>query len=130
MSIIQEFKSFAIKGNVTDLAVGVVIGGAFGKIVTSLVNDIIMPPVGFLLGGIDFKNLKFVLSSTANGGAGITFAYGSFIQIIFEFVIIAFAVFMMVKLLNKLKKKEAENPSSPPSQEVALLTEIRDLLKK
>lgn len=133
MSFIQEFKTFAVKGNVVDLAVGVVIGGAFGKIVTSIVNDIIMPPVGVLIGGINFKDLKVVLAHNADGSAAATLAYGNFLQTIIEFVIIALAVFLMVKALNKLKKKEENKPTlplPPPSPEVVLLTEIRDVLKK
>jgi large conductance mechanosensitive channel len=130
MSFIQEFKAFAVKGNVVDLAVGVVIGGAFGKIVTSVVNDIIMPPIGLVLGGINFKDLKIVLSQNVDGSPAATFAYGNFLQTLIEFVIIAFAVFLMVKTLNKLKKKEEQKPTLPPSPEIVLLTEIRDLLKK
>ncbi len=132
MSLLQEFKSFAVKGNVVDLAVGVVIGGAFGKIVTSVVNDIIMPPIGLLIGGINFKDLKVVLSRAADGTPAATFAYGNFLQTVLEFLIIAFAVFMMIKVLNKLQKKEAEKPAAPavPAPDVVLLTEIRDLLKK
>lgn len=133
MSFVEEFKSFAMKGNVVDLAVGVVIGGAFGKIVTSIVNDIIMPPIGLLLGGINFKELKLVLSHTASGAPAAIFAYGNFIQTVIEFLIIALAVFMMVKALNRLQRKEAVKPTvppPPPSSEVVLLTEIRDLLKK
>jgi large conductance mechanosensitive channel len=132
MSLLREFKSFAVKGNVIDLAVGVVIGGSFGKIVTSIVNDIIMPPIGLLIGGINFKDLKIVLSRTADGMPAATFAYGNFLQTVLEFLIIAFAVFMMIKVLNKLQKKEAEKLAAPavPAPDVALLTEIRDLLKK
>jgi large conductance mechanosensitive channel len=132
MSFAQEFKSFVMKGNVVDLAVGVVIGGAFGKIVTSIVNDIIMPPIGVLVGGINFKDLKIVLSRAADGTPAATFAYGNFLQTVLEFIIIAFAVFIMIKVLNTLQKKEAEKPApSPvPTPDVVLLTEIRDLLKK
>ncbi len=132
MSFIQEFKSFAIKGNMVDLAVGVIIGGAFGKIITSIVNDIIMPPIGVLIGGINFKDLKVVLSHNADGSSAAILAYGNFIQTAIEFIIIALAVFVMVRVLNRLRKKEAEKPalSSPPSPEARLLTEIRDLLKK
>ncbi len=133
MSFVQEFKSFAVKGNVVDLAVGVVIGGAFGKIVTSVVNDIIMPPIGMIVGGINFKDLKIVLSRNAEGLPAATLAYGNFLQTTIEFIIIAFAVFLMVKALNKLKKTEEQKPTlppPPPSTEVVLLTEIRDLLKK
>ena len=133
MSFMQEFKGFAIKGNVVDLAVGVIIGGAFGKIVSSVVNDIVMPPIGLLIGGINFKDLKVVLSHNPDGSPAATFAYGNFIQTIIEFLIIALAVFMIVRLLQKLKRREEEKPTippPPPSQEVVLLTEIRDLLKK
>ena len=133
MSFMKEFKGFAIKGNVVDLAVGVIIGGAFGKIVSSVVNDIVMPPIGLLIGGINFKDLKVVLSHNPDGSAAATFAYGNFIQTIIEFLIIALAVFMIVRLLQKLKRREEEKPTLPPpspSQEVILLTEIRDLLKK
>ncbi len=129
MSFIQEFKSFAVKGNVIDLAVGVIIGGAFGKIVTSVVNDIVMPPVGLIIGGINFRDLKIVLSANADGSPAAIFAYGNFIQTIIEFLIIALAVFIMVRGLNRLKKKEEAKPVLP-SQEVILLTEIRDVLKK
>ncbi len=129
MSFIQEFKSFAVKGNVIDLAVGVIIGGAFGKIVTSVVNDIVMPPVGLIIGGINFSDLKIVLSTNADGSPAAIFAYGNFIQTIIEFLIIALAVFILVRGLNRLKKKE-EAKIAPPSQEVVLLTEIRDALKK
>lgn len=132
MSFIEEFKSFAVKGNMVDLAVGVVIGGAFGKIVTSIVNDIIMPPIGLLIGGINFKDLKVALSHNVDGSAAATFAYGNFLQTTIEFIIIAFAVFLMIKVLNKLKKKEEEKAAFPPPSDpaVVLLTEIRDILKK
>lgn len=133
MSFVQDFKSFAIKGNIVDLAVGVVIGGAFGKIVTSIVNDVIMPPIGLIIGGINFKDLKVVLSSKPDGSPAAIFAYGSFIQTVIEFLIIALAVFMMVRLLQRLQRKEAAKPTlppPPPSPEAVLLTEIRDLLKK
>ena len=137
MGMLKEFKEFAVKGNVIDLAVGVVIGGAFGKIVTSLVNDIIMPPIGILIGGVKFEELKLVLKSAVVDAAGVEITpevalrYGSFIQIILEFIIIAFAIFMVVKAINKLKKeKPAEEPApAEPSKEELLLGEIRDLLK-
>ncbi len=133
MSFVKEFKEFAVKGNVVDLAVGVIIGGAFGKIVSSFVNDIVMPPLGILIGGVDFKDLKVVLKTAVDATIpAVTLNYGSFIQAIFDFVIIAFAIFMAVKGINKLKKEEAaapEAPAAPPREEV-LLTEIRDLLKK
>jgi large conductance mechanosensitive channel len=120
----KEFREFAVKGNALDLAIGVIIGGAFGKIVTSLVNDIITPIIGLLVGGIDLTGLQFQF-----GEAVIT--YGAFLQNIIDFLIIAYTIFLMVKLLNKLKRKEIEKPAAPPapSQEEVLLTEIRDLLK-
>lgn len=122
-NILNEFKAFAVKGNVIDLAIGIVIGGAFGKIVTSFVNDILMPPLGVLIGGINFSSLSIKMGESA------VFAYGNFIQMIVDFLIIAFAIFFLVKMINKLKKKEEEKPKAP-SPEVVLLTEIRDILKK
>ncbi|MDO4773358.1 MAG: large conductance mechanosensitive channel protein MscL [Bacillota bacterium] len=124
MKILKEFKDFAMKGNVLDLAVAVVIGGAFGKIVTSLVDDIIMPLIGVLIGGVDFTTLSVTV-----GSANV--AYGNFIQQIVNFLIIAFSIFMVVKSINSLKKKPVEEPAAPPapSNEEVLLTEIRDLLK-
>ena len=141
MSFIQDFKAFALKGNVVDMAVGVIIGGAFGKIVTSLVNDIIMPPIGLLVGGADFSDLKLTLKEQILDAAGavvtpaVTWNYGAFIQQVVDFAILALCVFMMVKLMNKLTKKEEEKPAAPapapaPSKEEVLLTEIRDLLKE
>lgn len=140
MSIIKEFKEFSIKGNMIDMAVGIIIGGAFGKIVASLVNDIIMPPIGYLLGGVDFKDLKVLIKdSVVEAGVeiapAVTLNYGNFIQTAVDFLIIAFAVFMMVKSINKLKRKEIEKPAPAPeppkpSNQELLLTEIRDLLKK
>ena len=126
MSLITEFKTFAMKGNVVDLAVGIIIGGAFGKIVSSLVNDVIMPPIGLLVGGLDFKNLSINLTEQ------VKINYGAFINTVIDFVIVAFAIFMMIKAINKFKKKEEETPAAPPkpSEEVVLLTQIRDLLKK
>jgi large conductance mechanosensitive channel len=121
--IINEFKTFAAKGNVIDLAVGIIIGAAFGKIVTSFVNDIFMPPLGALIGGIDFTSLSFSLGKEA------VLKYGNFIQAVVDFLVIAFAIFLLVKGMNKLKKKEEEKPKEP-SEEVKLLTEIRDVLKK
>lgn len=141
-SILNEFKAFAVKGNAVDMAVGVIIGGAFGKIVSSIVNDIIMPPIGWLIGGVNFSDLKFELPSVQIAGETMqaaTINYGTFIQTIIDFVIIAFCVFMLVKGINKLaslKKKEEEQkqseatPEEPkPTKEEILLTEIRDLLK-
>lgn len=131
MKIIQEFKDFAVKGNVVDLAVGVIIGGAFGKIVTSFVNDILMPPLGLLLGGVNFADLKIVLKKEIGEVPAITFNYGAFLQATVDFLIIAFAIFMFVKMMNKFHKKEEAKPEiKAPSNEEKLLTEIRDLLKK
>lgn len=134
---IQEFKDFAVKGNAVDMAVGVIIGGAFGKIVSSIVDDIIMPPIGWLIGGVNFSDLKVTLPAEkiADGieMKAATINYGSFIQTLIDFVIVAFCVFLLVKAINKLaKKKKAETPAAPPapSKEEVLLTEIRDLLKE
>ncbi len=124
MKLVQEFKTFAMKGNVVDMAVGIIIGAAFGKIVTSLVADVIMPPIGLLIGGIDFSNLSIALTS------GVVIKYGLFINTIIDFTVVAFAIFMIIKALNRLKKKEEEKSTPPPKDEVLLLTEIRDLLKK
>ncbi len=128
--MLKEFKAFAMKGNVIDLAVGVVIGGAFGKIVSSLVNDIIMPVVGILLGGVNFSSLKLVITPATADVAEVAVLYGAFIQSVVDFLIIAFAIFMFVKLISVNKKKEAPPAPPAPSQEVVLLEEIRDLLKK
>ena len=138
MSFTSEFKSFVSQGNVVDLAVGVVIGAAFGKIVTSLVDDIIMPPLGLLIGGVNFSDLKLTIQQASVDAAGkaidpITINYGSFLQIAIGFIIIALAIFMfVVKPLNAMKRKDAEAPAAPPapSKEETLLSEIRDLLKK
>ena len=127
MAIGKEFKEFAMRGNVVDLAVGVIIGAAFGKIVTSLVNDIIMPPIGMLTGGIDFKDLKYVLKPAVDKTPETAINYGLFINNIIDFIIVAFCIFLVVKLMNKLKPPAP--PPGPPAQEV-LLTEIRDILKK
>ena len=134
MGFVKEFKEFAVKGNVMDMAVGVIIGGAFGKIVTSLVNDIMMPLISKITGGINFTDLKIVLTPAdeANKVAEVAFAYGNFIQNVFDFLIIALCIFAMVKAINSLKKKEEEKPEElpKPSNEELLLTEIRDLLKE
>lgn len=135
MSITKEFKEFAMRGNVVDLAVGVIIGAAFGKIVTSLVNDVIMPPIGYLTGGIDFKNLKIFIrhADPANKIAEVAISYGNFINTVIEFLIIAFCIFMMVKLINSLKKPEPEPAPAAepePTKEEVLLTQIRDILAK
>jgi len=131
MSMLKEFKEFAMRGSVIDLAVGVVIGGAFGKIVSSLVADIIMPLLGQLTGGVDFSNLAITLHETVNGKPAVLLGYGKFIQATFTFVIIAFAIFLMVKLINKVTRKPPAAPAPPPepSAEEKLLGEIRDLLK-
>lgn len=128
MSIIKEFKEFAVKGNVVDMAVGIIIGAAFGKIVTSVVGDVIMPPIGMLIGGVDFSALAITLKEAEGSAPAVAIFYGKFIQTILDFTIIAFAIFMVIKGLNKLKLKEAPPPAGPTAQEV-LLTEIRDLLR-
>lgn len=135
MSVLKNFKAFAMRGNVIDLAVAVVIGGAFGKIVTSFVNDFLMPPVGLLLGNVDFKDLNAVLKEGTEGVPAITWNYGMFIQNIIDFLIIAFAIFMVVRAITKMQQLKAEVPAPPPpppelTNEEKLLTEIRDLLKK
>lgn len=132
MSMLQEFKKFAMRGNVVDMAVGIIIGAAFGKIVSSFVSDVIMPPLGLLLGGVDFKDLAIVLKEAAGDVPAVVIAYGQFIQTIVDFLIIAFAIFMAIKVMNSLKKKEEEAPEAPPapSNEEVLLTEIRDILKQ
>lgn len=132
MKLIDEFKSFAMKGNVLDMAVGIIIGAAFGAIVTSLVNDVLMPPIGMLVGGIDFSNLSIKLSNPIDNTKPVEILYGKFINTVINFIIVAFAIFSLVKAINKLKKQEEAKPITPPapSQEVILLTEIRDLLSK
>jgi len=137
MGMLQEFKEFAMKGNVVDMATGVIIGGAFGKIVSSLVADVIMPPIGVLLGGVDFSDLAVTIqeaSKTAEGTVvpAVVISYGKFIQTVIDFTIIAAAIFLMIKVLMSFKKKADEAPAAPPapSNEEILLTEIRDLLKK
>jgi large conductance mechanosensitive channel len=132
MSMVKEFREFAMRGNVVDMAVGIVIGAAFGKIVTSFVNDVLMPPIGIALGGVDFSDLVVTLKEASGDVAAVTLNYGSFIQTVVDFIIIAFAIFMVVKAMNSLKKKEEEKPAAPPAPpaDVVLLTEIRDLLKK
>jgi large conductance mechanosensitive channel len=131
MSFIDEFKKFALRGNVVDLAVGVVIGAAFGKIVTSLVDNIIMPPLGWLIGGIDFSQWKWVLKpgDPATKTAEVAVQYGVFINVLIQFVIIAFAIFLVVKAINRLTRRQEAAPAAPPA-DVALLTDIRDLLKQ
>jgi large conductance mechanosensitive channel len=138
MSIVKEFKEFAMRGNVVDLAVGIIIGGAFGKIISSVVADVIMPPIGLLVGGVNFTDLKAQLkpAEIIDGveKAAVTINYGNFLQVTFDFLIIAFAIFMFIKLLNKMNRKKADAPAPPPappapSKEEVLLTEIRDILK-
>lgn len=132
MSMISEFKAFAVKGNVVDMAVGIIIGAAFGKIVSSFVGDVIMPPIGVLLGGVDFSNLAFTVKEAAGTAPAVVVSYGKFIQTIIDFTIIALAVFMGIKAINTLKKEEEAAPPAPaaPSAEEVLLAEIRDLLKE
>lgn len=127
--MLQEFKKFAMKGNVLDMAVGVVIGGAFGKIVTSLVNDIIMPPIGFVTGGMDFSKLAITLKKATETTEAVTLNYGAFINNVLDFLIISFAIFIMIKQINKFKKKEEEKTKETP-EDIRLLREIRDSLKK
>ncbi len=132
MGMMKEFKEFAVKGNVMDMAVGIIIGAAFGKIVASFVADIVMPPIGVLIGGVDFTSLAFTIQEAAGDTAAVTINYGNFLQTAFDFIIVAFAIFMMIKAMNSAKKKEEEAPAAPPKPSVdqELLTEIRDLLKK
>lgn len=132
MEVIKEFKAFAMRGNVVDMAVGIIIGAAFGKIVSSFVADVIMPPLGMLLGKVNFADLAITLKEASGDVAAVTLNYGKFIQTAVDFVIIAFAIFMGVKAMNSLKKKEEIAPAAPPapSKEEILLTEIRDLLKQ
>jgi len=131
MSMLTEFRDFAVRGNVVDMAVGIVMGGAFGKIVSSFVGDVLMPPIGLLLGGVDFSDLAVTMKEAADGVAAVTLNYGAFIQTIVDFTIIAFAIFLVVKAMNTvIKKQEAAPPPPPgPSKEEALLTEIRDALR-
>ncbi|AMJ56065.1 MULTISPECIES: large-conductance mechanosensitive channel protein MscL [Stenotrophomonas] len=137
MGMISEFKEFAMRGNVIDLAVGVVIGGAFGKIVTSLVDKVIMPPIGMLIGNVDFSNLAWTLAPAKIGADGkeipaVVLGYGDFINTLIQFIIVAFAIFMLVKVVNRLSRKKEEAPAAPPepSEEVLLLRQIRDSLNK
>ena len=132
MSMIQEFKEFAVKGNVVDMAVGVIIGGAFGKIVSSFVSDVIMPPIGVLVGGVDFSKLAITLKEATLTAPAVVISYGKFIQTVVDFTIVAAVIFLVIKAINSTKKQAAEAPAAPaapPAQEV-LLAEIRDLLKK
>jgi large conductance mechanosensitive channel len=132
MKIIQEFKQFAMRGNVLDMAIGIIIGAAFGKIVSSFVADVIMPPIGILLGGVDFSNLSLTLKQGSEGVEPVLLKYGMFINTIIDFVIIAFAIFMVIKAINSMKKKEEEKPAAPPAPTTSeiLLEEIRNELRK
>lgn len=132
MSILSEFKAFAMKGNVVDMAVGIIIGAAFGKIVSSFVGDLIMPLLGMAVGGMDFTNLAIVLKPAVGDVPAVTFGYGKFIQTVCDFLIVAFAIFMAIKAMNNLKRKEEIAPAAPPAPtaDQALLAEIRDLLKQ
>lgn len=131
MGMIKEFKEFAVKGNVVDMAVGIIIGAAFGKIVSSFVADVIMPPIGVLLGGVDFSGLSLTVKQAVGDVPAVVISYGKFINTVIDFTIIAFAIFIAIKAINSLKKKEEEKPEAPPepSKEEVLLTEIRDILK-
>lgn len=132
MKILDEFKSFAMKGNVVDMAVGIIIGAAFGKIVSSMVSDIVMPPLGLLIGGVNFTDLKLVMKAATETSPAVTWNYGNFLQVCFDFLIVAFAVFLLIKAINAARKKEEAVPPAPPEPpaEIKILTEIRDLLKK
>lgn len=132
MGVLQEFKTFAMRGNVVDMAVGIIIGGAFGKIISSFVADVIMPPIGILVGGVDFSKLAIILKEAVGDKTAVTINYGKFIQSVVDFVIIAFAIFLVIKIMNAMQKKQEELPAppAPPSNEEKLLTEIRDILKK
>ncbi len=131
MSFLSEFKAFAVKGNVVDMAVGIIIGAAFGKIVSSFVGDLVMPPLGLLIGGVDFSDLAIVLKAAEGDVPAVTLGYGKFIQTVLDFTIVAFAIFMGVKAINRLKREEAVAPTAPPAPtpDQVLLGEIRDLLK-
>ena len=132
MSIVKEFREFAVKGNMVDMAVGIIIGGAFGQIINSLVNDIIMPPLGLLIGGVDFADLAVTLKAAEEGADAVLLRYGAFINSSINFLIIAFAIFMVIKAMNRMKREEEAAPAEPeaPPAEQVLLSEIRDLLKK
>jgi large conductance mechanosensitive channel len=134
MSFAKEFKEFAMKGNVVDMAVGIVIGAAFGKIVTSLVADVLMPPIGYIIGGVDFSGLSYTLGAILEGQKPATVRYGAFLQTLFDFIIVAFAIFLAVKAINRMRRKEPEPAAPavppPPPREQVLLEEIRDLLKQ
>lgn len=132
MSMLKEFKDFAMRGNVADMAVGIIIGAAFGKIVSSLVADVVTPPIGLILGGVDFSDLVLTMKAATDTSPAVVIGYGKFIQVAIDFTIVAFAIFLAIKALNSLKRKEVEVPKPPPepTAEIKLLTEIRDLLKE
>lgn len=132
MKMLQEFKQFAMRGNVMDMAIGIIIGAAFGKIISSVVGDVIMPPIGLLLGGVDFSNLAITLKAGGEGAEPVLLKYGVFINTVIDFLIIAFAIFMVVKGINSMKRKEEEKPAAPPAptKSEVLLAEIRDELRK
>ncbi len=132
MGMMKEFKDFAVKGNVVDMAVGIIVGAAFGKIVSSFVGDVIMPPIGVLLGGVDFTSLAVTIKEASGKDPAVAIHYGKFIQTVVDFIIVAFAIFLAVKGINSLKRKEEEKPAAPPkpTNEEVLLSEIRDLLAK
>ena len=131
MSIVSEFREFAVKGNVVDMAVGIIIGAAFGKIVSSLVGDIVTPPLGYVIGGVDFTKLAVTLPAIREGAEAVTIRYGVFLQALFDFIIVAFAIFLLVKLINRVRRREEAAPSvpPPPTKQEVLLEEIRDLLR-
>ena len=132
MSFVKEFREFAVKGNVVDMAVGIIIGAAFGKIVSSLVSDVVTPPLGYVIGGVDFTKLAVTLPALKEGAEAVTVRYGVFLQTLFDFIIVAFAIFMVVTLINRMRRKEEAAPSvpAPPPRQEVLLEEIRDLLKQ
>jgi large conductance mechanosensitive channel len=130
MTMLKEFRDFAVKGNVADMAIGIIIGGAFGKIVSSLVADVIMPPLGMLIGQVDFTDLAVTLKAAEGAAPAVLLKYGVFLQTTFDFIIVAFAMFLVVKAMNRLKRQEAAAAPAAPSEEIVLLTQIRDALRK
>jgi len=130
MSMMKEFKEFAMRGSVVDLAVGIIIGGAFGKIVSSLVNDIIMPPIGILIGGVDFSSLALTLKEASGAAPAVVIRFGMFVNTAIDFVIVALAIFLLIRGINSFKKKQQEAAPAPPPRQEVLLAEIRDLLRK
>lgn len=132
MSMLKEFKEFVVKGNVVDMAVGIIIGAAFGKVVSSIVGDVIMPPIGLAIGGVDFSKLVFTLKEASGNATAVVISYGKFIQTVVDFTIVAFVIFMLIKAINTMKRKQeaAAQPPAAPSKEQMLLSEIRDILKE